>query len=61
MGAVRPEAIRVSAILAIVYLIILGPFAGCVADCGEQSGGVVVVESGDGVAEVDRDAACEAG
>jgi hypothetical protein len=32
-----------------------------VPDRDEESGGVVVVESSDGVAEVDRDAACEAG
>ncbi len=31
------------------------------ADGGEQPGDVVVVESGDGVAQADRDAACEAG
>ena len=34
-------------------------FPGCVADGGEQSADVVVVDSGDGVAEVDGDAACE--
>jgi hypothetical protein len=36
-------------------------FSGCVADGGDEERGVVVVESGDGVAEVDGDAACEAG
>jgi hypothetical protein len=29
------------------------------ADCGEQPGGVVVIESGDGVAEIDGDACGE--
>jgi hypothetical protein len=35
--------------------------SGCMPDGGEQPGSVVVVETGDGVAEVDGDAACEAG
>jgi hypothetical protein len=39
----------------------LRPFPGCVADGGEQPLDVAVVEAGSGVAEVDRDAGCEAG
>jgi hypothetical protein len=37
------------------------PFSGCVPDGGEQSGGVVLVEAGDGVAEAGRDPGGEAG
>jgi hypothetical protein len=37
------------------------PLSGCVAYGGELSGGVVVAEGGDGVAEVDTDASGEAG
>ena len=40
---------------------VLGPFSGYVADGCEESGSVVVVESGDGVAEVDGNASGEAG
>jgi len=40
---------------------LLRPFSGCVPDCGDQEGGVVVVEAGDGVAEIDGDASREAG
>jgi len=35
-------------------------FSGRVQDGGDESGGVVVIESGDGVAEVNRDACREA-
>lgn len=38
-----------------------GFYSGCVAYCCEQSDGVVVVESGDGVAEANGDACGEAG
>jgi len=34
-------------------LTVLGSFSGCVADGGEESGSVAVVETGDGVAEAD--------
>jgi hypothetical protein len=37
------------------------PVSGCVADGGDQSDGVVVVEAGDGVAEADGGAGGEAG
>jgi hypothetical protein len=40
---------------------VLWPFSGCVTDRDEESGRVLVVESGDGVAEVDGDACGEAG
>lgn len=40
---------------------VLGSVSGCVADGGEQPGGVVVVEAGDGVAKVDGGACGEAG
>src|SRR5580693_449658 len=36
-------------------------FPGCVPDCGEEERGVAVVESRDGVAQVDGDAVGEAG
>ena len=36
-------------------------FSGCVLDGGDQQGGVVVVEAGDGVAGADGDAGGEAG
>lgn len=49
---------RISATLDVS---VLGLFAGCVPDGGDQEGGVAVVEPCDGVAEVDGDAACEAG
>jgi hypothetical protein len=37
------------------------PFAGRVPDGGDQPGGVVLVEAGDGVAEADGGACGEAG
>jgi hypothetical protein len=40
---------------------VLGPFPGCVEDGGDEPGDVGVVEAGDGVAQVDGDAAGEAG
>jgi hypothetical protein len=40
---------------------VLGSFSGCVPDRDEEAGGVVVVEAGDGVAEIDGDASREAG
>jgi hypothetical protein len=36
-------------------VIVAGSISGCVPDGGEQPGGVVVVEAGDGLAEVDGD------
>jgi hypothetical protein len=42
-------------------LAVLGSFSGCVPDSGEEERGVAVVESGDGVAQVDGDAVGEAG
>jgi hypothetical protein len=40
---------------------VLCPFSCCVTDRDEQSGGVVVVESGHRVAQVDGNASSEAG
>jgi hypothetical protein len=40
---------------------VVGSFSGCVPYCCGQSGGVVMVEAGDGVAEADGGACGEAG
>jgi hypothetical protein len=53
---------RVPAVMATSYNQVgISTLSGCVSDRGEQSGGVVVVESGHRVAQVDGNASSEAG